>query len=140
MINVRISQIPDEAQKLKTPPIQTKLSDSKNMRVVPIVRDVRREKSKSDNPFIAETKYDPTPSARTVPIQIRREKETNSNPFLSETDCLTELNNQNSHKTVKPEVQSDNISAPLATEDACYACDACTQTEEKDKKDACHVM
>ena len=110
------------------------------MRVVPIVRDVRREKSKSDNPFTTETKYDPTPSARTVPIQIKRENENNSNPFLSDTDCPIELANKKSHKTRKPAVKSGNVQAPLATEDACYACDACTQTEEKDKKDACHVM
>jgi hypothetical protein len=41
------------------------------MRVVPIVRDVRRERSISDNPFTRESKYDPTFSARTVPIQIK---------------------------------------------------------------------
>jgi hypothetical protein len=110
------------------------------MRVVPIVRDVRRERSKSDNPFTTETKYDPTPSARTVPIQIKREKEINSNPFLYETDCPIELVNKKSHKTPKPEVPSGNIEAALATEDDCYACDACTQTEEKDKKEACLVM
>ena len=87
-----------------------------------------------------ETKNDPTPSARSVPIQIKVEKQTNSNPFSLDTDCPIELVNKKSHKQPKTEVQSGNIEAPLATEDACYACDASTQTEEKDKKDACHVM
>ena len=66
------------------------------------------------------------------------EKETNSNPFLSESECQIELVNKKWHKQYK--VESGNVQAPLATEDACYACDACTQTEEKDKKDACRVM
>lgn len=32
------------------------------------------------------------------------------------------------------------IKAPLATEEACFACDACTQTELGDKREACRVM
>merc|ERR1712106_397067 len=134
-INVKISQCEDETQKFKTPPpMPTKLSDSKNMRMVPIVRDVRTVRDESDNPVTKEAKYEPTNSARIVPIQIQKNNKINLNPFLPENDCHIDK------KQEARKVQSGNTEVPLATEDACYACDACTQTGEKEKKDGCHVM
>merc|ERR1719369_110941 len=86
VINVRISQNTEESSKVKTPPMQTKLYDNKNMRVVPIVRDVRKMKDKSENPLTSGTVFEQSKSMREVPIQIRRDKATNMNPFLSETN------------------------------------------------------
>eukprot|EP00092_Neocalanus_flemingeri_P065609 GFUD01079817.1.p1 GENE.GFUD01079817.1~~GFUD01079817.1.p1 ORF type:complete len:111 (-),score=33.40 GFUD01079817.1:3-335(-) len=110
------------------------------MRVIPIVRDVRKEKNKYENPFISENKYEPRSSAKTVPIQIQREKEKNLNPFLTDDDDLHESVNTTSNKSQILKTQTKDTPAPLATEDACYACDACTQTEGEDKKDNCHLM
>eukprot|EP00092_Neocalanus_flemingeri_P106376 GFUD01136493.1.p1 GENE.GFUD01136493.1~~GFUD01136493.1.p1 ORF type:complete len:113 (+),score=34.19 GFUD01136493.1:133-471(+) len=111
------------------PPVQTKLFKSKNMRVIPIVRDVRKE-----------NEYEPRTPAKTVPIQIQREKEKNLNPFLTDGDDLQESVNTTSNKSQILKTQTKDTPAPLATEDACYACDACTQTEGEDKKDNCHLM
>ena len=104
------------------------------MRVVPILRDVEKGKNKF------EARYEPRTSTITVPIQIRRERENNLNPFLVDIDNPSELvtNQVNASHTMP--VQTADTPAPLATEDACYACDACTQTDHRDKKDGCDVM
>eukprot|EP00092_Neocalanus_flemingeri_P046335 GFUD01052103.1.p1 GENE.GFUD01052103.1~~GFUD01052103.1.p1 ORF type:complete len:346 (+),score=85.00 GFUD01052103.1:144-1040(+) len=138
LIDIKISQEKD--QKVKMPPLQTKLYNNKNMRVIPIVRDARKEKTKSEHPFISENKYEPRTSAKNVPIQIQREKEKNLNPFLTDGDDLHESVNTTSNKSQILKTQTKDTPAPLATEDACYACDACTQTEGEDKKENCHLM
>ena len=57
-------------------------------------------------------------------------KKTNLNPFLSEPDS-------NNEKVLQAEGSIPSPREDDNTRDACYACDACTQT---DKRDACCVM
>jgi len=80
---------------------------------VPIIQTVQKEKTSSENYDLELLKS----STRRVPVHIEKEKVS-----LEEVEGLVK------------------IEAPLATEEACFACDACTQTELGDKREACHVM
>jgi len=137
VINVRTRKLSGESPKVKTPVMSTKVYESKNMRVVPIVRDGR---IMTDHSLTAETASQQSTEMREVPIQIQQNKNCN----LNKINLEDERPNKSPIKTAQFPHTSDREEskkeAPLATEEACYACDACTQTDKKDKKEACHVM
>ena len=133
--------------------MQTKLYDNKNMRVVPIVRDGRSVNNNSDIQDTTGANIQKNSTTREVPIHIQKGKNSNLNPFLPDYEGESKVEAslfQNQPKVQKHEnnksMKNININqkhkaeAPLATEEACFACDACTQREEKDKKESCHVM
>jgi len=122
--------------------LHTSIDDSKTMRNVPIVREFKKEKTPLANPFTANTKYESRSNSRSIPIDIRTEKKHHKNPFMLNSDSQSQPVKNYVKKSDNQEVQSQTIAvaAPLATEDACYACDACTQTVDSDKRDGCHLM
>jgi len=136
-INSKDNQNSEEISKAKTPPKQTKLYDSKNLRVVPIFKNVSKRKDCLDN-SLSTQQSDETSE---VPILIKQSKyDSNLNPFLSDDDDRSDSSIVKSPFPPNQDLQNSKIQAPLATEELCYACDACTQTEDKHKKESCHVM
>ena len=82
------------------------------------------------------------PEKRDVSIQKERQsgvptrnRASSLNPFLNEEDECVKTNglSQTGDK-------STTNGTALATEEACFACDACTQTEKQEKKGVCAVM
>ena len=137
MINSKDNQNSEEISKVKTPPKQTKLYVSKNLRAVPIVKNVSKMKDCLDN-SLSTQQSDETSE---VPILIKQSKyDSNLNPFLSDDDDRSDSSTVKSPFPPNQDLQNSKIQAPLATEELCYACDACTQTEDKHKKESCHVM
>ena len=76
-------------------------------------------------------------------------KKTNLNPFLSEPGgARCSIKSESAGCPIKPD-SIDNGKSPttpfnsggsIATEDGCYACDACTQTNIKKRKTFCSLM
>jgi len=103
----------DKSTKESTP-ILVRVKTQGNEKIsVPIIQTVQKEKTSSENYDLELLKS----STRRVPVHIEKEKVS-----LEEVKGLVK------------------IEAPLATEEACFACDACTQTELGDKREACHLM
>jgi len=135
-IDVKINK--DEVKKvICTQAEHKRIDDTKTLRNVPIVREFNKEKTRLANPFTTTTKNEP----RSIPIDIMKEQENKSTHILVNSDNQSEEVNKREKKS-EEEIKSVQIAvaAPLATEDACYACDACTQTVVRDKKDGCNVM